>query len=121
MKCARHVLFLTCLAGASLKVLQAQEVKSEHPIQEVIHLAQELAALEELKTEVDQVDVRGSQTSKSSCPCESSEWCSIRQDIRALLSFGVGALLCGWARSKELRSRDYVDPLERVQLFAYMM
>jgi len=45
----------------------------------------------------------------------------IIQDIRALMSFGLGALLCCWARSRELKSRDHVDPLERIQLFAFMM
>ncbi|CAK9015622.1 unnamed protein product [Durusdinium trenchii] len=46
---------------------------------------------------------------------------TVLQDIRALISFGLGALLCGWARLQELNSRDHIDPLERVQLFVYMM
>mmetsp|Transcript_43382 Transcript_43382/g.80801 ORF Transcript_43382/g.80801 Transcript_43382/m.80801 type:complete len:114 (+) Transcript_43382:171-512(+) len=52
------------------------------------------------------------------------DWHNVRQDLRALLSFGLGALLCGWARWKEMADRDasaQADPLERVQLFAYMM
>lgn len=69
--------------------------------------------------------------SKGNCslPCRRCgsdyDWCNIRQDMRALISFGLGAvlcaLLCGWARCKESNSRDQMDPLERVQLFAYMM
>ncbi|CAE7693140.1 unnamed protein product [Symbiodinium sp. CCMP2592] len=52
------------------------------------------------------------------------DWCNMRQDLRALISFGLGAMLCGWARWKEMSNREasgQVDPLERVQLFSYMM
>mmetsp|Transcript_42077 Transcript_42077/g.78185 ORF Transcript_42077/g.78185 Transcript_42077/m.78185 type:complete len:115 (-) Transcript_42077:128-472(-) len=52
------------------------------------------------------------------------DWCGLRQDFRALMSFGLGALLCGWARWKEMMNREAngeADPLERLQLFSYMM
>ncbi|CAJ1433170.1 unnamed protein product, partial [Effrenium voratum] len=39
-------------------------------------------------------------TSKVTCAEGQYDWCNLRQDIRALISFGLGALMCGWARWK---------------------